>query len=206
MMEFFASESNVFIFLVMIGIVGFLAMISQTKKQNKMLEEIFQRHVLKYNGTVESGGFLDMPRLKIHGEDAETELFIERIGSGKGRRTQYFTVFSAAFHASIRYKIRIYREHRLFGIGTVFGQDIKIDNPEFDGAFVIQGTDGAIVRNFLIPDIQAKFLLMKDYDPTLEIRDNKLKIRIPRLLTDDQPYDLLMDTGLAMIKRIREIG
>lgn len=199
MLEPFVSKSNVLTLMIVVGIVGVISEIFQIKKRKRVLEEIFNRQALKYNGIVEGGGFLGTPHLKIRYKHAKTELFID------ARRKQNFTVFSAIFYVSVPYKVRIYREYRFLGIGTVFGQDVKIHNPEFDEAFVIQGTDETIVRHFLTMDIQSKLLLMKDDNPVVEIQDGILEICIPRILEEDRTYESLLEVGLAMVEKAWEI-
>ncbi|GEM_PF-2981072 len=203
MLEFFASGPGSLVASIAILAVVFAGANFFVKKRTAVLVDIFQRLALKYNGTVVPAKRLGWPRLALRHDGIEAELFIKSRG---GEDRQYDTVFSAVFPSLRPYKIRIYRERRVFGIGTVFGQDIATGNPEFDEAFVIQGTDETALRSILTPEVQMKVLMFKDLGVNVTVRDHKLSLEVPRFLKDEQPLDLLADAGLALVKKIKGTG
>ena len=109
---------------------------------------------------------------------------------------------TAVLPSVVGYKARVYSEQRIFGIGTVFGQDVKVNDPLFDEAFVVQGSDEAALLELLTPDIREKLLIIKDLNPQVEIKADKLQIKIAKILIEYEQYDHLIDCGLAIIKKI----
>lgn len=189
-------------FPVIVFVVVLIFVYFKHKKQSAKQKEILEQQALKRNGTVKKGGFFSYPRLNIPQEMNEVSVY--SVPGGKNRPP--YTYVTCDLNSTRNYKIKICRECRIFGIGTVFGQDVKINNPAFDEAFVMQGSDEMIVQEFLTPEIQEKLLQMKEYNSTLTIKKSKFRFYIPQIPKDEQQYDQLIDIGLALIKRAQEMG
>lgn len=171
------------------------------KKESAQITEALNQQAIKRNGTV-TQSFLTYPRLTFsHGDAAVT---VSATPGGKNRPP--YTHLAADLNLSMEFKIRIYKELRLFGIGRVFGQDVKVNNPAFDDAFIIKGSDETTVHHFLTSAIQAKLLDLRDLNLNLEITHKKLKFSFPKLLKEQHEYDILIGTGTMMIDRLKELG
>ena len=119
-------------------VVVFFVFRSRAGEIKKHLE--FQ--ALKRNGEVKSRGFIFYPSLSIPQESGEILVF----SMPGGKNSPPHTYVTSDIPSARNYKIKICREYKIFGVGTVFGQDIKINDPIFDEAFIIQGSDEMIVR------------------------------------------------------------
>jgi len=171
-------------------------------KRDSRLKKNLEQQALKRNGVVKKGKFFTYSRL-IFSQNGN-EITVYSIPGGKNSPPHTYITCDLS---SLRdYKIKICREYRIFGIGTVFGQDIKLNNPNFDENYVIQGSDEMIVRQFLTQDIQENILKFKENKPILEIKKNKFKFYVPYIPKDEQQYDQLIDTGLILIKRARKMS
>ena len=156
----------------------------------------------KRNGTVQKGGPFSYPRLSLLRETGEVLVF----PVPGGKNSPPYTHVTAEINSTREYRIKVCREHRIFGVGAVFGQDIRVNHPDFDEAFLVQGSDEMIVLEYLTPDAQARILGLKDLDPELEINKNKFRFSIKRIAADEAMYDQLIDAGLALFDRARELG
>lgn len=165
------------------------------------MAEVLNQQALKRNGTV-TQSFLTCPCLTFSHGDATVAVFATPCGKN---RPQY-THLAADLNLAREFKIRIYKELRLFGIGRVFGRDVKVNNPAFDEAFIIKGSDETMVLHFLTSAVQAKLLDLKDSNFNLEITHKKLKFSFPKLLKERHEYDVLIETGTMMIDRLKELG
>ncbi len=192
------AELTPFLIFAAVMVIVSVVMRYEIKRQ----EALFEQQALKRGGRVQKGHFLSYPRLRLPVHDAEMEVYMT---PGSRNRPPYTYIKMDLAHLR-DYNIRLYREIRFLGIGTVFGQDILIGNPDFDDAYVIQGSDPLIVQNFLQHGIQQGLLNIKDWQPTLEIHNGRFSLHATRALRQTEDMDVFIELGREMIGRLREIG
>jgi len=96
--------------------------------------------------------------------------------------------------------IRIYGESWASEIGKKLGmQDIQTGSSEFDDKYMIKGNDEQFVTRVLTWAVQDKLLSLRKHRPTVTLESNQFKINIPKVLKNDEDYDLLIDTALAFL-------
>lgn len=71
------------------------------------------------------------------------------------------------------FRFTVYRKGLLTGLGKLLGmQDIEVGDPDFDGAFVIQGHDEARVRD-LLADPKLRTLMAAQPAIRLSVKDSE---------------------------------
>lgn len=202
----FISETNLITLTFIIAIACFIATRLNTKVRNEKLEQVLTSVASKYGGTVEQNRYTYGPILKLNFSDNLIEIYAKKITNSRSGKPHFSTHMYCSRRSVLKYKIKIYKEVRMFGVGTVFGQDLKTNNSEFNNAYVIQGSNEMIVRNFLTDNIIKNFLRMKNFNLTLKVNRKKFQIDISGLLETEEEYIALIENGLPLISRISEIG
>jgi hypothetical protein len=104
---------------------------------------------------------------------------LDAIDRGEG---DFYTRMRAPFVNLDGFQFRIYRKGLLSGLGKWLGmQDIEVDEPEFDEAFVIQGNDEPRVRQ-LFADPTLRGLVVSQ--PEIELKVTHRGMLWPRSLHD----------------------
>jgi len=173
-------------------------MVMEVRRQQVLLK----KQAGKRNGVFKKGGMFATPKLILPHGSQEIEVFMRQ---GSRNRPPYTYVRT---QLSLRrdYKLKIARKFRIFGVSAVFGQDIEVGNPDFDKAFVTQGSDTMIARNFLNSALQKKLFEAKDFNPTITIQKGQFVLFVPKSVKTEEKLDPVIDLGLAIIKRINEMG
>lgn len=90
-----------------------------------------------------------------------------------GKTTVVFTRMRAPFVNPEGFRFQIYRKGIFSGIGKFFGmQDIEAGYPEFDHAFIIQGTDESRVRQ-LFGNEKMRALIAAQRDIQFSVKDDE---------------------------------
>ena len=192
------TEFMPIVFVVLVSGIIIVVMQQEIKRQQTLYEEQAQ----KRNGTCRKGGLFSYPKLILPYGEQGVEIYM-RPGS---RNSPPYTFIKSRLNLLRKYHLRICREIRLFGIGTVFGQDIQVGNAEFDEAFVVQGSDTMIVRTFLQHQIQQSLLHIKAWSPRLEVKEERFVFRVGRVMKSSEEMDAFIEVGLELLKRIGEMG
>ena len=117
------------------------------------------------------------------------------------------------------FRFTIYRKGFLSDLGKLLGmQDIEVGDPEFDGAFIIKGTDEFKVRDlFANPQIrqmiqaQPKFRLdVKDsegwFGPKFPDNVDELHFQVVGVIKDIERLKALFDLFAAVLEELCRIG
>jgi len=195
--KFFTLPMEQMIIIWAIGI--FLLVICINKIGGGFQRKKLEQQAAKRGGRVKKGGLFSYPRLILSIGGADVEIY----STPGGKNTPPHTHVQYSLPNAVNYKLALRREIRLFGVGMVFGQDIKINNPEFDNAYIIRGDDEGIVRSFLSSEIQTALLALKSKYPSLDINGSKFQFTISGIPSDEQGFDQLIDTGFHLIKKTR---
>jgi hypothetical protein len=164
--------------------------------------ELYEEQARKRGGDCHSGGALFYPKLILPygGQD----LIVNMRPASRNSPASTFIRSRLSFLGPCRMKI--YREVRIFGVSTVFGQDIRTGDAEFDDAFVVQGNDEMVVRAFLQRPVQASLLGIKEWAPQLEIKDGQFIFQVRRELKNTGDLDAFIEAGLGLLNRVQETG
>lgn len=186
-------------FAVILAVVYFIR-----KQQSKALMILLEQQALKRNALVNKGGlFSSYPRLSLIHEGLE--VVVRSVAGGRNRPP--YTYIECKFDSPKTFSMSISGKLSLAGLAKVFGgQDIIVNNPAFDDAFVVRGSDEMIVRNFLSPDVQEKFLNLKESKSCFSIKKNKFELHVPMLFKSEQQYDDFIEMGLALLSQTQATG
>jgi len=103
-------------------------------------------------------------------------------------------------------QFRIFKEGLIEKAEKIFGsQDIQIGRSEFDSEFMIQGNNRDFIQRFLMPDIQDKILHFKDHNPGMRFNKKEFLLRVPYIIKNEENLDRIIELGIILIKRIKEI-
>lgn len=171
----------------------------RSRARSQKEKRLFQEMASKWDGKI-TRSFLYGQKLKMIRDNLGVVVYTQ--AGSKNSPPRSFVV--ADVDVPENYRMKIYREARLFGIGTVFGQDIRSNNPELDESFVIQGKDELVVRSLLTEDVQKLLLEFKDDGIKLEFGAKKLELCVGRELEQEQEYDRLISLALAIVKKAYE--
>lgn len=186
------------VFMVLVGGIIFMVKKQDIQRQRLLLEE----QAAKRQGGIQGNGFFFFPKLVFPACGQEVTVYTRPAS----RNRPAYTFMRSQLMALGLYRVKVYREIRIFGVGTVFGQDIHTGDPEFDKAFVVQGTDEMIVQGLLQPQIRLLLLGMKEWNPQLEIKNGRFVFQISREVKDSGEMDIFIEAGLALLARVQETG
>ena len=192
-----------FLFIVIILAIVPLAW-WHSSKQQQLLKQILGDQARKRGGEIVKGTLLFWPSLKLTSSRGD-EIKIFVMPGGKHHPPETYVQAQLTFSHD-RFRLRVCRELRILGIGTVFGQDIQLGQPVFDEAFIIQGEPEHQVRHVLNYEVQQCLLDLKDWNVVLEIKNKTLKFHTPRRLKTAEEFDRLIDAGQMLIQRCYELG
>ncbi len=183
-------------FILIIGLV-------YIKKTSKDIKRYFEPQVMKRNGEITWVNFLIYPSLIIPCGDLK--LIVSTFPGGKNAPPS--TSVSCKFSLNQDYHLNIYPEVLLAKLGKTLGmKDLQSGNPEFDEAFIIQGGDETMVRNFLNVGIQYKLLLLKGSNPKVTILKNSFELSISEFCPSEPTLDNLIETAGLFINQMSEVG
>ncbi|MFA5260393.1 MAG: hypothetical protein WC450_04120 [Candidatus Omnitrophota bacterium] len=172
------------------------------KQEINRQQALYEEQAQKRGGTCQKGGLLFYPKLILPFDEQDVKIYMRPAS----RSSPAYTFIKTRVTFLRPYRMRIYREIRLFGFGTVFGQDFRIGDSEFDDAFVVQGSDEMVVRTFLHYQIQRSLLGIKAWNPQMEIKNERFDFQVRRELKNSGELDAFIEVGLELLKRIKEMG
>jgi len=112
-----------------------------------------------------------------------------------------YTCALATVNNPNNHRIRIYGESWASEIGKKLGmQDIQIGSNEFDDKYMIKGDDEHFATRLLTWAIQDKLLALRKHRPTVTLESTQFKINVPKVLRNDEDYDILIDIALAFLE------
>jgi len=130
-----------------------------------------------------------------------------------------FTRMRAAYLNPEGFRFTIYRKGFLSGLGKLLGmQDIEIGDPDFDEAFIIQGTDEFKVMN-LFADVKLRQMIKDQPKIRLEVKDNEgwfgpqfpenvdeLRFQVAGVIKDIEWLKALFDLFAVVLDQLCRIG
>jgi hypothetical protein len=182
------------IFLVVFGLF-FFRFYEELKRQ----QTLFEHQALKRHGRLANRGMFLYPGLEFAHENAQVMVY----GEAGSKRHPARSCFVARFPLKQDCQIRIFKETAVAKAGKVLGmQDMYMNNPGFDRAFVIQGNNDLAARLFLSPPIQSKLMEWQKDNPSISISKGQLEFFVQRLLNEAGDYDRFIEAGLLFTKKL----
>jgi len=173
-----------------IGIVAiFIFLTHWSAKERTRRAEVLSRIAYKLGGNVVAGSFWKQPEL--HYEHLGLSARLEYYSTG-GKHPTYYTRLYFYLPATPD-SLHIYPERFFSKLGKLLGgQDIQVDDIQFDEKFIIKGNNPTRVRKFLSPQVrQAIFeLRVLNMNDHVEISIQKNVLRIQKL-SWLKAYDLI---------------
>lgn len=187
-----------FIFLsVIIGIV-FFSYFVRSKKQMVL----FEAQALKRNGRL-SAGFYIMPQLFFSVGSYEMKV----ISTPGGRNSPPYTRMQLKYQTTRNHNIKVAPENIFSKIGKSFvGQDIQMQNPQFDESFLIKGSDDIVVRSILTSQVQQRLLDIEKLNPVIEVKKNMFQFYVPRQIKEEKELDRFIETGILIFYKLESLG
>jgi hypothetical protein len=173
------------------------------QRHTNTLKEIFERQALKRNGEVVCVYFGLAMFLKFPFKDLTVML---RFSPG-GKNAPPNTCVECRLNSNKDIHMHVYRENFFTKFGKKLGlKDIQTYNPEFDEAFVISGNDESLLPSVLDHEVQYALLQLKDKNPQVYVSNDQFKLIVVGVPKEEHEYDLIIDSGLTILKRIKEVG
>lgn len=195
------------VFVVMSIVV---AVIYDTKRSQKQ-EALFKSLASKRGGSISKGTFFKDPKLHIEKNDRTIDVYY-KAGT---RHSPGYTCFEVSIDYVKDYSTLIYVDEPISKLFKVFGmQDIEINDPGFDDAFVIKSNDEMFVLNFLNSELRDMLMRFNSHQlnpdlihrPSLVIEQGKLHFYIEGDLDSEATYNEFIDAGMIILDRLQQIG
>jgi len=142
-----------------VGVVA-LAITLGLRQQRKSLEALTAlaaRLGLELRRQPAKFGFEPTPTVEGRHRNRGVRFFSYTTGSGKSR-TSWIAV-TAAVNGGAGFSLDLYPENFIYRIATALGmQDIKVNDPAFDPAFIVKSNDPAYAAAALLPEIRTRLL------------------------------------------------
>lgn len=188
--------------LILEGLVIAAVFLFLVRKSLAKQHALLDPQVIKRNGRIKKG--FRYQQLIFPYEMFEVHVYF----TPGGKKSPPYTHVTTKMVPLRPYTITLYKEIEVFSrIAEVFGiKDIQLNNPVFDEAFVVKGSDESVVHAFFSSGIQNKLLLFKDKRPAFLIYKNKFSFSVPGIPNDDTDLDNIIDTGLILLSRVNEVS
>jgi len=142
-----------------IGVVA-LAVTLGRRQQRKVIEQLAAlaaRLSLEIHRQPARFGFEPTPTVDGRHRNRGVRFFSYTTGSGKNRTN--WIAAAAAVNGGAGFSLELYPENFVTRIATALGmQDIKVNDPAFDPAFIVRSNDPAYAAAALLPEIRARLL------------------------------------------------
>jgi len=188
------SSNRLAIFILFIPIVYFIHL-----RRFSSVKRIFKSQALKRNGRI-SRHFMSYT-LSFSYNDHYYSVS-EYAGS---RYQRAYSRVETKVKKIIECWFEISSESLVSAVGKKLGsQDIQIGVSDFDGQFMMKGSDERFVTKFLTYNVQDKLLMLRRFKPKITLENNKLIVTVPRVLKKEEDYDLLIENAFALVDRLEE--
>lgn len=140
----------------------------------------------------------------LNGQHVQCQIVIR--GSGKSKQT--WTVVTGFTHPKLDLGLAVYKQGVLVEVlSSLFGgQDIKINDPPFDAAFIIKGDEPARVATLLRPDLRGFLMQANSRGVDIQISDLGAIVQTRGGIGDPRWLDTVLHTvaqGTALIAAAR---
>src|SRR4051795_3205327 len=163
------------------------------------------------------GGFWKGSKVQAHVGPWTVTLDTYTVHTGHAHFT--FTRMRAPYVNPEGLRFTVYRKGLFSELGKLLGmQDIEVGDPEFDEAFIVQGTDEPRVRE-LFADPEVRSLLLAQPQIRLEVKDSEgwfgpsfpddvdeLHFQVHGVIKEVDRLKALFDLFAALLDRLRRIG
>ena len=186
--------SNIWIIIIVIIVIAII----YSMRRHSNIKRIFESQALKRNGTIK-GRFMNSTLTFSHQDHTVTVSTYP----GSKHQSAYTRVVTDVNNPK-EHKMKIYGESWASGIGKKLGmQDIQIGTSDFDDRFMIKGNDEYFVVQLLTYNVQDKLLALRKNRPVVSLEHNQFMINVPKVLKAEEEYNLLIDTALLLIDRMK---
>jgi hypothetical protein len=133
-----------------------------------------------------------------------------------GRRS-HFTRVRAPYVNPSGFRFRLTRSSVRSELAAFMGEDVRVGDPAFDAAFIVQGSEEARVRKLLVPALRAQ-LLAHPYE-SLEVKPDEgwfgarfpegvdeLSLAIPGIVVDEAALRDTFELFGTTLHRLCELG
>jgi len=148
----------------------------QQRKTREFLTALAGRLHLELRRQPAKFGFEPTPTVEGRYRDRQVRFYTYSTGSGKNRTA--WCAVAAAVNGAAGFTLDLCPENFVFRIATGFGmQDIKVDDPAFDQAFIVKSNDPAYAAAALLPEIRAQLLAARQRGSygCLAIKDGEVR-------------------------------
>ncbi len=129
----------------------------QQRKSRELLGALAARLGLELRRQPAKFGFEPPPTVEGRYRSRQVRFFTYTTGSGKSRTT--WSAVTAAVSGATGFTLELCPENFIMRIGTALGmQDITVNDPVFDPAFIIKSNDPAYAAAALLPEIRTRLL------------------------------------------------
>ena len=180
-------------------------------------DEVWRQLCEEIGAELVDGGFWKGKKVQVHAKPWTITLDTYTESSGESHQT--YTRMRAPYINPEGFRFTIYRAGFLSGVGKLLGmQDIEIGDPEFDEAFIIQGTDEFKVMN-LFADVELRQMIKDQPKIRLEVKDNEgwfgpqfpenvdeLRFQVVGVIKDIERLKALFDLFAVVLDQLCRIG
>jgi hypothetical protein len=180
-------------------------------------DEIWRQLCEEIGAEIVDGGFWKGRKVQVHAKPWTITLDTYTESSCESHQT--YTRIRAPYINPEGFRFTIYRKGFLSGLGKLLGmQDIEVGDPEFDEAFIIQGTDEFKVMN-LFAEVKLRQMIKDQPKIRLEVKDNEgwfgpqfpenvdeLRFQVAGVIKDTERLKALFDLFAVVLDQLCRIG
>ncbi len=180
-------------------------------------DEIWRQLCEEIGAELVDGGFWKGKKVQVYAKP--WTITLDTYTESSGESHQIYTRMRAPYVNPEGFRFTIYRAGFLSGLGKILGmQDIEIGDPEFDEAFIIQGTDEFKLIN-LFADVKLRQMIKDQPKIRLEVKDNEgwfgpqfpenvdeLRFQVVGVIKDIDRLKALFDLFAVVLDQLCRIG
>jgi len=170
-------------------------------RESRKHKQILMNQAVKRKGEFK-GSIISNPTLKFNYSGSKVEIY------SLSDRFSINTYIEIIMRKSSKIKMKIFKESNLSKVAKAIGlKDIQLGYDEFDSEVIVKGTNKNFITDILTNNIQQKILSqMKNVKPFIYLKNDRLRISIRDFFIDDKTCDELIELGLRIADRIKDIS
>ena len=168
-------------------------------------DQELKRFAASWKGRIHPGGFFEPPGVSFRLEDLPASIDFTQHGDDPTQT--HFTVPLT----TVRLRLELRPQTSMRQLGKYLGmQDIEIGDPEFDAAFIIQGSNPRLIEEFLAPSVRAAIMRIAHcgayghFDLHLVLSGGNLRITKHQHLSSEAQLTKFAQACRDLIRAIRQ--
>ncbi len=173
------------------------------RKIHSDIEHTFYEVARGRKAIIHPGEGWTLPRLSLYDVDGVLDI----VTSPGGQSHPPSTEINGLIKNPTKVSMQIYRGGMVDKVGKKLNPDyILTQDPDFDEAFNVQGSDALFIQSLLTPEIRKSFLSFQNSFSVFKIQDDRAHLLINEMIESPSVFRPFIAAGWLIVKRCVELS